>query len=209
MNKHGRTAPVTTHTAMADNQLLEDRSVVIVDFDSTMLVHYSQLHSDLLPVRYGDKFYRDIMTYNHVPLVAVLQHPPSPDLASTQTIVGFATGRIKASESCCHKCRGYIMTLGTSSEQRGQGIGGRLLDALIVRLKALGAVDINLHCTTTNEAAIALYISRGFTLVDRLDAHYHFNEKHHDAFAFSLFGDQTCETWCSSFFAAVRRFFSS
>jgi ribosomal protein S18 acetylase RimI-like enzyme len=189
------------------NQLLETINLVEFRTLSSELQHqFKQLHADLLPVRYREKFYRELLILNdQVALVAVLDRSSDysniSDKSENQreqplkTVVGFATGKIAEYENCCRRCSGYIMTLGTSSDYRGRGIGGRLLDSLLLRLNEMGAVDITLHCTTKNEPAIALYVSRGFTLVQKLENHYHFHEKYHDAFLFSLVGASTCKNW--------------
>ena len=170
---------------------------------------FKELHSILLPVRYGEAFYHNLLTKrDRISLVAVVES--AEDQNQGACVVGFVTGRIKNYGECCTTCTGYVMTLGTSNDFRGKGIGGRLLDVLIVRLQDLGAVHIELHCTTTNEAAIALYVSRGFTLIQKLEEHYHFHEKLHDAFFFSLKGTATlqgtCQTWCSSFVMSLHRY---
>lgn len=44
----------------------------------------------------------------------------------------------------------------------GRGIGGRLVDGLLARAKALGAKRVFLEVRVSNEAALGLYKSRGF-----------------------------------------------
>jgi len=70
--------------------------------------------------------------------------------------------------------RHAVATLGmmVAREHRGQGIGGRLLDASVRWAGVRGAHKINLEVWPHNAAAIALYRSRGFTVEGRLRRHY-------------------------------------
>jgi RimJ/RimL family protein N-acetyltransferase len=55
---------------------------------------------------------------------------------------------------------------------RGRGLGGRLLDALIVEARDLGAHKVSLQVWPHNGPAIRLYASRGFVREGRLVRHY-------------------------------------
>lgn len=55
---------------------------------------------------------------------------------------------------------------------RGCGLGGRLLDALVVAAIEKGAHKVALQVWPHNERAIALYVSRGFAVEGRLRRHY-------------------------------------
>jgi RimJ/RimL family protein N-acetyltransferase len=59
-----------------------------------------------------------------------------------------------------------------ASDWRGRGVGGRLLDALIVEAPDLGAHKVSLQVWPHNVRAIRLYASRGFGLEGRLVRHY-------------------------------------
>ncbi len=59
-----------------------------------------------------------------------------------------------------------------AASARGQGIGGRLLDALIEAAGGLGAHKVQLQVWPHNEPAIRLYLSRGFVVEGRLRRHY-------------------------------------
>ena len=57
-----------------------------------------------------------------------------------------------------------ILTLGVEQSYRGQGLGAKLLDFLIAQAqKNTNATHITLEVRADNEAALALYTSRGFT----------------------------------------------
>ena len=55
---------------------------------------------------------------------------------------------------------------------RGRGLGGRLLDAVISAAPDMGAHKVALQVWPHNDAAIALYRSRGFQEEGRLRRHY-------------------------------------
>lgn len=76
-------------------------------------------------------------------------------------LVGMLTFRRPAETKSRHTAGIYGMY--TAPEVRGQGIGGALLDALLVRARALAGLEqIYLGVATTQDAARALYRSRGF-----------------------------------------------
>lgn len=56
--------------------------------------------------------------------------------------------------------------------QRGQGLGGRLLDHAIARTRAADAQDMYLEVRDGNTVAVALYKSRGFEVVGRRPGYY-------------------------------------
>lgn len=58
------------------------------------------------------------------------------------------------------------------AEARGQGVGRRLLDALVADARELGAHKVQLQVWPHNEAALRLYLSRGFVVEGRIRAHY-------------------------------------
>ena len=73
-----------------------------------------------------------------------------------------------------HRERYGVAELGMAlaAEVRDRGVGGRLLDALIEQARDLGAHKVDLQVWPHNEAALRLYLSRGFIVEGRLRAHY-------------------------------------
>lgn len=70
---------------------------------------------------------------------------------------------------------GVISWLGVSPARRGQGVGRRLLDAMLAHLRHLGAAEVILFVdhdepggVRDRSATLALYASAGFTVVDHL-----------------------------------------
>ena len=60
-----------------------------------------------------------------------------------------------------------VMTIGVRECARGQGVGAAILDVLLAWASKAGAVDVFLDVRPSNEGAIALYKSRGFTDIGR------------------------------------------
>lgn len=58
--------------------------------------------------------------------------------------------------------RAWIAGMGVAPEWRGQGIGGRLLDRLLSRMRAIGLRQAQLEALDINAPAIALYHRMGF-----------------------------------------------
>lgn len=70
---------------------------------------------------------------------------------------------------------GYgVAELGMSlaADARGRGLGGALLDELMVGAGELGAHKVALQVWPHNEPAIRLYLSRGFVVEGRIRSHY-------------------------------------
>lgn len=59
--------------------------------------------------------------------------------------------------------------LGVLPASRGKGLGGAMLDAVLIVLRNRGASDVRLEVDVDNPAALALYRSRGFVEVSRAD----------------------------------------
>lgn len=59
-----------------------------------------------------------------------------------------------------------------AADVRGRGLGGQLLDALVDAARELGAHKVELQVWPHNEAALRLYVSRGFAVEGRVRAHY-------------------------------------
>lgn len=65
-----------------------------------------------------------------------------------------------------------VMTIGVAECARGQGVGAAILDVLLAWASKAGAVDIFLDVRPSNEGAIALYKSRGFTDIGRRPCYF-------------------------------------
>ena len=58
-----------------------------------------------------------------------------------------------------------LMTIGVAKSHQGQGVGSRLLDALVERARLLGARRMLLEVRIDNLLALGLYRSFGFTML--------------------------------------------
>jgi ribosomal protein S18 acetylase RimI-like enzyme len=65
-----------------------------------------------------------------------------------------------------------IYSLAVAPDERGQGIGGRLMDAVDDRLRALGIDDVGVAAMVENASALRFYARRGFR--PREVMHYRF-----------------------------------
>ncbi len=70
---------------------------------------------------------------------------------------------------------GHITTLAVAADQRGRGIGGLLLEALIDAALAIGAAQLTLEVRAGNLAAQRLYLAYGFAPVATRARYYHDN----------------------------------
>ncbi|OIQ49555.1 Acetyltransferase YpeA [Pseudodesulfovibrio hydrargyri] len=64
--------------------------------------------------------------------------------------------------------RGWIYSMAVAPDQRGKGLGSRLLDHAIEALKRRGCVKVNLQILESNEAVRRFYEANGFTVEPRL-----------------------------------------
>ncbi len=67
---------------------------------------------------------------------------------------------------------GEIVNIAVAPAQRGQGLGGVLLDAAVSEAEHRGAVTLFLEVRVSNEAARAMYGSRGFLEISRRKGYY-------------------------------------
>lgn len=81
------------------------------------------------------------------------------------TVVGYAV-------SWCVVDQAELANLAVASEARGIGIGGRLLDVAISAAREAGCDTMHLEVRESNQAARALYASRGFERVGRRRRYY-------------------------------------
>ncbi|GAB4242172.1 MAG: ribosomal protein S18-alanine N-acetyltransferase [Thermoleophilia bacterium] len=65
----------------------------------------------------------------------------------------------------------HLMNLAVSPEYRGRGLGGFLLDELVL-LAADSGADLTLEVRVSNQSAIRLYRRRGFRSVGRRPGYY-------------------------------------
>jgi ribosomal protein S18 acetylase RimI-like enzyme len=80
-----------------------------------------------------------------------------------EVIVGYAYGALEERNwNLLLDAHGAIHDIYVQEGARRQGVGGRLLDAMIAGLEALGAPRVVLSTMIGNQAAQRLFVSRGF-----------------------------------------------
>jgi ribosomal-protein-alanine N-acetyltransferase len=81
-------------------------------------------------------------------------------------IVGFAVGYLARGKVA------HVVTLDVDPSRRREGLGGSLLEDLLARLAAGGALRVRLEVSTGNTGAIAFYEKLGFARLGRIPDYY-------------------------------------
>lgn len=68
--------------------------------------------------------------------------------------------------------QGDVLNVGVRPDRQGQGIGRRLVGALIKKMDERGVSSLYLEVRTSNQAAIGLYEASGFKEVGRREGYY-------------------------------------
>ena len=89
-------------------------------------------------------------------------------------LTGFVLCRIAADEA-------EVLTIATRSDRRRQGVAAALLETAMAAALANGATSMFLEVAVNNQAALALYRSRGFEQVGRRPRYYSGSEGPIDA----------------------------
>lgn len=87
---------------------------------------------------------------------------------------GFAVARAAADEA-------ELISLAVAPEQRGAGLGRRLLDAVLERAAALGAAQMHLEVAVDNGPALRLYEQAGFARAGTRRGYYQRADRRVDA----------------------------
>jgi ribosomal-protein-alanine N-acetyltransferase len=72
--------------------------------------------------------------------------------------------------------KGHVVSIAVLPEHRKKGIGKKLMLEGMKAMKEYGADEYVLECRITNEPALAMYKSLGFTVVRELRGYYHDGE---------------------------------
>jgi ribosomal-protein-alanine N-acetyltransferase len=135
----------------------------------------------------------DIMRINHTTLpenypypffVEVMRRYPKSFIVAEKDgrIVGYMMNRIEKGMSgsftpTLHRLnKGHVVSIAVLPEYRGKGIGKKLMLEGMKAMKEYGADEFILECRITNEPALAMYKSLGFTVVRELRGYYHDGE---------------------------------
>ncbi len=82
-------------------------------------------------------------------------------------LVGYSISRIGGPEA-------ELLSIGVTKKWRKMGVGGRLLEESIARLRENGAEDLFLEVRESNEVAILFYARNGFREVGKRIGYYRF-----------------------------------
>lgn len=85
--------------------------------------------------------------------------------APGQSVSGYSVARWVEDEA-------ELLNIAVANEERGKGIGGKLLDHVMAALETKGVRHIFLEVRDSNEAARELYRSRGFRELSRRTGYY-------------------------------------
>lgn len=120
------------------------------------------LNETILPVRYSDKVYNEILT---------TPKEFTKFAYYKSIVVGAICGRLEEKPKETFKL--YIMTLGTLPAYRGRGIGSQLLTSLMEGTKEYRDIEeIYLHVQTNNSNAISFYKKFGFEVTGEIKGYY-------------------------------------
>jgi ribosomal-protein-alanine N-acetyltransferase len=95
----------------------------------------------------------------HSAIFQVVGYPPKFTVAGY--VIAFAIGE-----------DAELLNIAVQSQHRGKGLAGQMLDAVLIELAGRGVRNAFLEVRESNEAARALYRSRGFTEIGRRRNYY-------------------------------------
>lgn len=91
-----------------------------------------------------------------------------PSLCVHFLVAGKIVGQIEAQVHKSGKT-GYVNLFYLTPEMRGQGLGRKLHDYVVVEFKKLGVEEVFLRVVRTNKRALKFYIKHGWEVVDEID----------------------------------------
>lgn len=130
-----------------------------------------ELHLQLFPVRYSDKFFKELIdgTYTTLSL-----------FNGDNELVSIISAKLQSSKFDNSQI-GYIATFGTRPDYRRRGISTAILREMEAVLIEDRIFIFELHVKSDNAGAIQLYQREGYDIIQELPNHYHFGGAFHDA----------------------------
>jgi len=136
---------------------------------------------------------QEVMRINHTTLpenypypffVEILRRYPKSFIIAEKDgeIVGYMMNRIEKGlagifTTGLHRVsKGHVVSIAVLPDHRRKGIGKKLMLEGMKAMKEYGAEEFVLECRITNESALAMYKSLGFTVVRELSGYYHDGE---------------------------------
>lgn len=147
-------------------------------------------------IRYADiEDINEIMRINHTTLpenypypffVEILRRYPKSFVVAEKDggVVGYMMNRIEKGMSgvftpTLHRInKGHVVSIAVLPEHRRKGVGKKLMMEGMKAMKEYGADEFVLECRITNDSALTMYKSLGFTVVRELRGYYHDGEMH-------------------------------
>ncbi|TPX34390.1 hypothetical protein SmJEL517_g02953 [Synchytrium microbalum] len=134
--------------------------------------HLRILNEAIIPVKYTDQFYNDIVKTHSDELSCIAY--------AGNDCIGSISCRKEVFSSDCQppdydnsSCRVYIMTLCVLEPYRRLHIGSLMLNHIISNLEYDVSVDhVCLHVQTSNESALRFYLRNDFYIESRVDGYY-------------------------------------
>ena len=154
-----------------------DLKVQLIPVDVNNVGRLKVLLEAILPVSYGETFFRKLFSSSDYPS-SVIQ------LANTSNVaIGCLCCRLDkenaggpagaAADPDAVKNTLYIMTLGVLDAYRGRGVGTHMLKYILAEAKKLSGVKfVALHVQTSNDAAVRFYERHGFSKAGRDETYY-------------------------------------
>jgi len=125
-----------------------------------------KLNSVLFPIRYADKFYKDIVIPEAEPYCQLLYYNDIP--------VGTVCCRIEK-DAGSNEGRLYLMTMGILAPYRGLKLGSRCLKQILTAAASASKpriTKIYLHVQVSNQHAREFYEHHGFKVVGKHENYY-------------------------------------
>jgi len=168
------TATTTTTIAVA-------RRGPKIDFSSinpNNLGTLRKLNQVLFPIKYSEKFYKDVLLPEHEDYCKLIYYNDIP--------VGTICCRIESDPSDISKSRLYIMTMGVLAPYRSRKAGTKALQNVIdaaiaskaAKPSARPLAGLYMHVQSSNVDARRFYERHGFKEVGRVDGYYKRLEPH-------------------------------
>jgi ribosomal protein S18 acetylase RimI-like enzyme len=139
-------------------------SIQLGNISTANLEQLKVINNDTLPVKYTDKFYKDLL----------INYPQ--ELLQYAFFNGFTVGAVCAriephDIENCNKL--YIMTINVLSAYRRRGVASALLHHVLNEAsKNDSIIEVYLHVQTSNSEAKSFYLSHGFEEIEIIKGYY-------------------------------------
>ncbi len=142
---------------MSNSSGTQEHTLTIRRMHWTDIPAVDQRESELFPVDHWsvEQWWRELAAEHNHYWVAQLH----------DTVIGYCGVSAQAPDA-------DIQTIAIGSEYQGKGLGGQLLDFMLLEAEKLGIRFIFLEVRADNHSAVSLYASRGFTRISERVNYY-------------------------------------